>query len=227
MNDPVNPYAPPQTDHLSSVPQADALDPVLAGVVYPLKFTFKILAFAPQINVTDANGRSVLYARQKLFKFREHVEIFTDSTRTTKLAEIRANKVIDWSARYFFTDAWGGAIGSVGRRGWRSLWRAHYEAFNPGDDRPDFAIREENPFAKVMDGMLGSIPFLDIITGFFFHPKYLATRTDGSQAMRLTKRAAFLQGKFSIEKLGELSARETMNLILSFMMLALLERRRG
>jgi hypothetical protein len=45
--------------------------------------------------------------------------------------------------------------------------------------------------------------------------------------MRLTKQAAFWEGRFQIEKLGEMTAREELNLFLSFMMLVLLERKRG
>ncbi|MBN8460912.1 MAG: hypothetical protein J0M04_24035 [Verrucomicrobia bacterium] len=196
-------------------------------MIYPLNLTFKLLALASQATVSDAAGRTVLYTRQKLLKFKEHVEIWTDSTQATRLADIKANKIIDWSARYTSTDARGIEIGSVGRRGWRSIWRAHYEAFNPGDQTPDFSIREENPGAKVLDSLLGEIPVVGMFTGFFCHPKYLATRTDGTPAMRLTKQPAFFEGKFTIEKLTNLSPREELNLLLSFFMLVMLERSRG
>lgn len=219
-----NPYAPPS---MPPVLPSDDIARALQGLQYPLRLSFKILALASQATVTDANGRTVLYTKQKLLKFKEHVEIFTDSTRSTRLADIRANKVIDWSARYFSTDASGREIGSVGRRGWRSLWRAHYEAFNPGDNTPDFSIREENAGAKVADAFLGEIPIIGMFSGYFFHPRYLASRSDGTPAMRLTKEAAFFEGRFRIDKLGELSPREEMNLFLSFLMLVLLERRRG
>ncbi|MGJ8643478.1 MAG: hypothetical protein ACSHX9_08740 [Luteolibacter sp.] len=199
----------------------------LTGLQYPLSLSFKVLAFASQATVTDASGKTVLYTKQKMFKFREHVEIFTDKSKATKLADIRTKKIIDWSARYESTDAAGQPIGSVGRKGWRSIWRAHYNTFNPGDDIPDFSIREENPGAKVMDSILGEIPLVGLATGYLFHPKYLATRTSGEAAMRLTKQPAFFEGKFAIEKLGDLSPREELNLILSYLMLVLLERRRG
>lgn len=219
-----NPYAPPA---MPAVPPTDEIARHLQGLQYPLTLSFKILALASQATVTDAAGRVVLYTRQKILKFREHVEIFTDSTQGTRLADIKANKVIDWSARYFATDAAGEAIGSVGRRGWRSLWRAQYETFNPGDNIPDFSIREENAGAKVMDSLLGEIPIVGMFTGYFFHPRYLATRSDGSPAMRLTKLPAFFEGRFQIDKLGTLTPREELNLFLSFLMLVLLERRRG
>lgn len=219
-----NPYAPPS---IPSIPATDDISRQLQGLQYPLKLSFKILALASQATVTDATGRTVLYTRQKLLKFREHVEIWTDKSQGTRLAEVKANKVIDWSARYFFTDALGAPIGSVGRRGWRSLWKAHYETFNPGDEVPDFSIQEENPWSKVGDAIFGDIPLLGMFTGYLFHPKYAATRTNGTAAMRLTKQAAFWEGRFMIEKTGEMTAREELNLFLSFLMLVMLERRRG
>jgi hypothetical protein len=222
--DATNPYTPPA---MPAIPATDDISRQLQGIQYPLTLSFKILALASQATVTDATGRTVLYTKQKMFKFREHVEIWTDSSRGTRLAEIKSNKVIDWSARYFSTDANGGEIGSVGRRGWRSIWKAHYEAFNPGDNEPDFSIHEENPWAKVADSMLGEIPLLGILSGYLFHPSYLATRSDGRPAMKLTKQPAFFEGRFKIEKLGDMTPREELNLFLSFMMLVLLERKRG
>lgn len=219
-----NPYASP------AVPPAlprDNISRQLQGIQYPLTLSFKILALASQATVTDANGRVVLYTKQKLFKFREHVQIFTDKSQSTLLAEIRANKVIDWSARYFSTDADGREIGSVGRRGWRSLWRAHYEVFNPGDHVVDFSIHEENAWAKVMDSFFGELPLIGMLSGYFFHPRYLASRAGGPPAMRLTKQPAFFEGKFQLDKLTDLGAREELNLFLAFLMLVLLERRRG
>lgn len=221
-----NPYQTPAT-HPSSIPETDSIARHLGNLQYPLKLSFKIIALASQATVTDASGRTILYTKQKMFKFREHVEIFTDKSKATLLAEIRANKVIDWSARYNSTDADGGEIGAVGRKGWKSLWRSHYEVFNPGDKEPDFSIREENPVAKVFDGLLGEIPIVGMATGYLFHPKYLATRTDGTEVMRLEKKAAMWEGKFEINRLGDLTPREELNLIQSFLMMVLLERKRG
>lgn len=220
-----NPYLTPQT---SAIPATDDISRHMAGLQWPLTLSFKVLALASQATITDAGGKVVCYTKQKMFKFREHVEIFTDSSKTTLLAEIKTQKVIDWSARYHFTDANGSDLGSVGRRGWRSIFKALYEVFNPGDDRVDYSIQEENPMSKFFDGILGGIPVVGLLTGYLFHPRYAATKTGGAVAMRLTKRPAFFEGKFLLEKPDDsLTAHQELNLILSFMMMILLERRRG
>ena len=44
---------------------------------YPLLLSFKIVAFAPQLKVTDVNGALVCFVRQKMFKLKEAVDICT------------------------------------------------------------------------------------------------------------------------------------------------------
>ena len=223
-----DPYQPPEADPTPhSVPELESTVPGFENVAWPLTLSFKVLALARQIKVTDAGGREVMYVRQKILKFKEQVEVFQSSARTNLVATIQANKVIDWSARYRFTLANGDYIGDVGRKGWRSIWKAHYQTFNPGDDTPDYDIQEENPMAKVMDSLIGEVPVLGFFTGYLFHPKFAASRPDGEVAMRLTKQPAFWEGKFLLEKFVELPPREEANLVLSFLMLIALERRRG
>ncbi|HCC20869.1 MAG TPA: hypothetical protein DEP88_06440, partial [Verrucomicrobiales bacterium] len=73
----------------------------------------------------------------------------------------------------------------------------------------------------------GGIPILGMFSGYLFHPTYSATRPDGTIVMRVRKQPAFFEGKFTIEKLTDLSLQEEVNLIYSFLMLLLLERARG
>jgi hypothetical protein len=195
---------------------------------FPLSLRFKLLALSPQIYVSDAAQQPVLYVKQKLFKLREKIEVFRDESRSQLLCTIQANKIIDWSARYFFTAADGSELGSVGRKGMRSLWRAHYEVFAAGDSNPDFVIREENPWTKVADSFFGELPLIGIFAGYLFHPRYLVTRkSTGQPVFRLSKQSALWEGKFLIEKFGDSTEQEETALTLSLLMLILLEKRRG
>ncbi|MFY7816783.1 MAG: hypothetical protein ACOVRB_00305 [Akkermansiaceae bacterium] len=195
---------------------------------FPLSLRFKLLALSPQIYVSDAAQQPVLYVKQKLFKLREKIEVFRDESRSQLLCTIQANKIIDWSARYFFTAADGSELGSVGRKGMRSLWRAHYEVFAAGDSNPDFVIREENPWTKVADSFFGELPLIGMFAGYLFHPRYLVTRkSTGQPVFRLSKQSALWEGKFLIEKFGDSTEQEETALTLSLLMLILLEKRRG
>src|SRR3954469_6650237 len=94
---------------------------------YPLTLNFKIAALAPQISVTDGTGREILYVRQKLLKLRDKIKVFSDSSQSQELYEINADRILDWSARFAFTDTQGRTVGAVQRQGARSIWKATYD----------------------------------------------------------------------------------------------------
>jgi hypothetical protein len=194
---------------------------------YPLNFRFKLMTFTPEIDVTDAYGGTICHVRQQFFRLKEKVEVFADDSERTLLATIEADRIIDWSAKYTFKDAQGNVLGAVGRRGMKSIWRAHYEVFPPTGGAAAFTLREENPMAKILDSFLGEIPVVGMFTGYFIHPKYLATRADGTPVMRLTKQASFLERCFTVELLGPAEEGEQAALVMSYLMMILLERARG
>lgn len=195
---------------------------------FPVTLSFKVVALAPQIYVRDASGREILYVKQKLLKLKEKVRVFADNSQSQQLYEINADRWLDWSARYSFTDHQGRTVGSVRRLGAKSLWKATYEiAGAAGQDL--FKIQEENPWAKVFDALLGEIPIVGLFTGFFFNPKYAVTRNGSDQpVLRISKHRSMLESRFEIESLaGPLPEAETEPVILAILMMTLLERSRG
>jgi len=193
---------------------------------FPLQFRFKIISFSSRLIVEDADRAGVAFVKQKMFRLKEHVEVFTDDSRREKLADIKTNKILDWSARYSFTDPTGEEFGAIGRQGMRSLFKASYTVFDASGNEV-FTIQEENPLAKIVDGIVGEIPIIGFLTGYILNPKYIARRGD-VDVVRLTKRPAFWEGKFSVDLLDpSLSEDEQQLLTFGFMMLTLLERGRG
>ena len=192
---------------------------------YPLQLSFEILSLARKISVIDAAGNLSFYVKQKMFKLKESVTVFADVDQKLPLYELKADRVLDFSASYHFTDARGTHVGTVRRKGMKSIWRARYEIVN-GSSRA-LTIQEANPWAKVGDALFGEIPIVGMFSGYLFHPEYLVAREDGTPVMRLKKQPAFFQGKFSIEKLAELSEEEETRILLSLIMMVLLERARG
>lgn len=193
---------------------------------YPLNLSFKILAMAPQISVTNRHGKCVFYVKQKLLKLKESVTVFADAEQTEALYHLNADQVIDFSARYHFTDADGSTVGAVQRRGMKSIWRAHYDIVD--GNRTVLQIREENPWVKVADSLLGEVPIVGLFTGYLFHPAYIVTKAGDIPVMRLEKQPALLEKKFTISKQQiELAPHEETQVLLSLLMMVLLERRRG
>ncbi len=194
-------------------------------ISYPLTFSFKIISLASQFFVRDSGGNLIAYVRQKILALKEAVTVFADENQTRQLFTMKADRIIDWSARYNFTSAQGGNLGAVKRQGMKSLWKATYDILE--GDNPVMTIQEANPWVKMADALLASIPILGLFSGYFFHPAYQVTRADGTPVMRMTKQPAFFEGKFTVEKLGALSETEEQRVLLSLMMAILLERSRG
>jgi hypothetical protein len=192
---------------------------------YPLSLSFKIMALSPQLSVHDADGQLRLYVKQKAFKLKEAVTVFADEAQTQPLFQLKADRVIDFRARYHFTDAAGNYLASIKRQGARSIWRARYDI--EYNEQVVMTIQEENPWIKVADALFSDIPVLGMFAGYVFNPAYSVTRPDGTVVMRLVKEPAFLQGKFRIEEVVDVSESEEVRVVLSLLMMLLLERRRG
>jgi uncharacterized protein YxjI len=193
---------------------------------YPLDLSFKLLALANQISVTDAQGNLVFYVKQKMFKLKEAVTVFADREQLRPLYKINADRVIDISARYHITDVNGKTLGSIKRQGLKSLWKARYDIFD-GADMPVLTISEENPWVKVIDALVGEIPVVGMFTGFVFNPSYVLKRADETIVMRFKKQPSMFESKFRLESLNPLSPEEEQRVVLSVLMMLLLERHRG
>ena len=193
---------------------------------FPLQLTFKITTLSNDFVAQDANGNTIAYVRQKMLRLLEEVQVFSNESRSQLNYTIRANRWLDFTAPYTFTDRTGFEVGRIVRKGWASLWKAHYEILDERQ-QPDLVIREENPWAKIFDSMLGEIPLLGILTGYLFHPSYIVTRPDGTQVVRLKKESSFWGRKFTVDKLADFEKGEEERVILGLMMLILLERQRG
>lgn len=193
---------------------------------YPLELSFKLLAIASQIYIRDANGQLLGYVKQKLFKLKEDINIFADETQTRHLYNIKADRVLDFSAKYNFTDAAGNNLGSIKRQGMRSIWRANYDIFDAASNQV-MKINEENGWVKVVDSLVGELPVVGMFTGYFFNPSYLISRLDGTPIARLQKQPAFFEGKFQLSALTQLSDDDEIRVLLGALSMTLLERSRG
>jgi len=195
---------------------------------YPLTLSFKIAALAPQLSVRDAAGQELLYVKQKLLKLKDKINVFADSGQTRQLYEINADRIIDFSPKFTFTDTSGRTIGAVKRHGGKSIWKVSYEIFS-AEDRSIATIQEENPWIKVADALITEVPILNLFTGYFLNPKYLISETATQRAaLRVTKSRSLLESKFAVERLeGAFDEAAESVVLLSIMVMVLHERRRG
>ena len=196
---------------------------------FPLTLSFKLVALAPQVSVRDAGGRELLYVHQKLLKLKESITAYADASKALVRYRIAADRVIDFRARYDFTDAAGVHLGAVKRQGARSLWRATYDVYLDAGEKPRLRIREERPWVKLLDGVLGELPVVGIFTGYFLNPSYqVVDAATGRVAYRVVKRRALLESRFVVERDAGVAddATETA-VLLAILTVTLLERSRG
>jgi uncharacterized protein YxjI len=193
---------------------------------YPLNIGFKLVAISPQMRVTDATGNLVFHVKQKAFKLKEEIGVFADEAQTDKRYGMKADRVIDFSAEYHFTDADGNAVGSVKRQGMKSLWKAHFD-INVLSTGAAISIKEKDPWVKVLDALLQQIPLIGMFAGYLFNPTYLVSRGEDDVLFTVKKQPAFFEGKFKIEKNADMDESEEECALLGVMMMLLLERSRG
>lgn len=192
---------------------------------YPLELGFKIVTIGTRILVRDAAGAQVAYVRKKKFRLKEDITVFEDEKQRGTRLRIKADRIVDFGASYSVTEPDGRPVGAVSRQGMRSLWKGSYAIADPAGGRIG-AIREANPWIKVLDGLAESIPFGDALGGLFFNPAYLVDLR-GRDVLRVQKQRSVFESSFRLEKLADFSEDEEDLLLASAIMLVLLERDRG
>lgn len=200
---------------------------VLKNLNYPLDFKFKITTLSSDFNITDRNGNYVAYVRQKMFKLKEDVIVFNDETKSQELFRIKANQWIDFNASYAITDLQSGKIfGNLSRRGMRSLWKSQYDIADE-TSATKYQINEDNGWIKVLDGIIGEIPVVGMLTGYFLNPSYTVKDNAGKEYFKLKKMPSLFGRKFQLDRIIDINDEDESLVVLSFLMMVLLERERG
>ena len=202
-------------------------------MTYPLTLSFKILAVAPQIRVTDADGAPVMFVHQKAFKLKEAVTVYRDETREAALYTIAADRVLDFNAAYRIRDGLGREVGTLARRGRRSMWRARYDVLDP-EGNSVFRVHEDDTWKKVIDSVLRQFGALGALGGYFVNPSYTVEADDpdtpereGEPVMTLAKEPAWFEGQFTLDRVGSLMMEHEELVVVALLMMVLRERARG
>jgi uncharacterized protein YxjI len=194
---------------------------------YPLSLMFKITTFSDDFTVKDASDRLLMYVRKKRFKLQDELNVYADEAQKQHLYQLKANKWMDFSATYGFTASNGTLVGQISRKGWASIFNAHYEVFNHQGGHTH-TIREENAWVKVLDGIFGEIPIIGLFCGYLFNPAYLVKNTRGEVVFRLAKVPSLIGRRFSIQQMASFSEpADEERLLLALSTMIMMERSRG
>ncbi len=199
------------------------------AINYPLQATFKILSLSPEVAVRDASGSVILQVKQKALTLREETTVFADEAKKIPLYKMLADRIMGFRAVHRITRLSDNTvIGSVKAAGFRSLWRTQYD-ITDSSDTTILTVREENPWIKVLDEVVGEIPLVGFVIASFINPRYLMTDENGTLLYRITKKRSLIDRNFTLEQVapdGHHSADERL-VALALIQVIFLEHHRG
>lgn len=133
--------------------------------------------FGAAFHVYDPRGGLVGYCKQKAFKLKEDLRIYTDESCATELIVIKARSIIDFGAVYDVTLPDGKSLGSFRRKGLKSSFiRDHWLVYDGAGAQVGEVI-EQGGFLTI------ARRYIDLVS-LFFPQKYEIRRLDGTIVAR-------------------------------------------
>lgn len=103
---------------------------------------FKI--FGAAFTIYDSYEGIAFYSKQKAFKLKEDIRLYTDESLQTEVLSIQARNIIDFGAAYDVVDrATGETVGAFKRKGMKSILKDEWIILDD-QDREIGLIKEEN-----------------------------------------------------------------------------------
>ena len=96
------------------------------------------------------------YVKQKAFKLKEAITVFTDETMQQELLKIQARQILDISATYDVTTTEGEKVGALRRKGLKSILRDEWEILD-ADDGVIGKIQEDSVFMALLRRLLSNL----------------------------------------------------------------------
>lgn len=91
----------------------------------------KVLTIGRKYHIENGNGQGIGFCKQKMFKLKEDIRIFTDENMTGELLLIKQQQILDFSGTFAVTDTQTGQlVGYVGRKGLKSIIRDTWKIFD-------------------------------------------------------------------------------------------------
>ena len=85
--------------------------------------------------IFDPQGNLQFYIKQKAFKLKEEINVFSDENQSNKRLTIKARSWADFSSAYDVTDAQSGeSVGACKREGLKSMFRDSWLVLGAGDE---------------------------------------------------------------------------------------------
>ncbi|MEX0702620.1 MAG: hypothetical protein WD069_11040 [Planctomycetales bacterium] len=118
----------------------------------------KILSvFGAKFHIYNAEGALMGYCKQKAFKLKEDIRVYTDETQSEERIVITARSVIDFGAAYDVVDSrQQRKVGALKRKGFSSILRDSWIVLDE-QDREIGKIREDSALMAMLRRFLSNL----------------------------------------------------------------------
>lgn len=117
----------------------------------------QVFALTGKFRIYDPMENLVLFSEQKMFRLREDIRVYADETKSQEVLMIKAREIIDFSAAYdVIESASGRKVGSLRRKGWRSLLRDEWEILDANDEPMGMLFEDSLQRALLRRFLLGT-----------------------------------------------------------------------
>ena len=152
--------------------------------------------FGGTFHVYGPNDELVFFSKQKRFKLKEDIRLYSDESATEEVLTIHARSWLDFAAAYDIYDPQAGEkVGGLKRKGFKSMIRDEW-IFMDADDRDIGLIQEDS---QVLALVRRFVPY-----GDFVPQKYAAT-IHGQPVMELRQHFNPVIQKITIDFTGDQS----------------------
>lgn len=145
---------------------------------YPEQYTIRrkfFRLFGAAFHVYDAQDKVVGYCKQKSFRIREDIRVYTDESKSKELLSITTKSIIDFSGTYFINTPDGQTVGMMRRKGLVStFFRDEWEILSPKGEVVA-KLREKGGFLSF------ARRYVDLVS-IFSPQQFEILRNDGSLA---------------------------------------------
>ena len=107
--------------------------------------------FGAAFHIYDASGNVAFYSKQKAFKLKEDIRVYTGEDMQSELLTIRTDQILDIGATYQVHDPQQGGVhvGSLRRKGLKSIVRDEWVFLNPGGQEVGLIQEDSTAMALV------------------------------------------------------------------------------
>ncbi|MBI4244724.1 MAG: hypothetical protein HY606_11595 [Planctomycetes bacterium] len=129
----------------------------MSGAITIRRKVFKI--FGGAFHIFNDKGEIIGYSKQKAFKFKEDIRIYTDESMAKELITIKARNVIDFSAAYDAIDTQTNTkICAFKRKGLKSIFKDEWIIMDPNDNDIGVISEDSAVLALIRRLFLNFIP---------------------------------------------------------------------